>query len=76
MAAVNYGRPIPGNEYPKPYLRACSDWFGKLSPRDREIAHSVAMAYGLGDDEGAVRIAARLPPAPTCPEPRLIGRPS
>jgi hypothetical protein len=67
LAAVNYGRPNPGNTYPKSYLRACSEWFSELRPRDREIAHSAAMAYGLGDDDEAERIATRLPAAPKCP---------
>jgi hypothetical protein len=67
LAAANYGRPIPGNEYPRSYLRACSEWFGKLSPRNREVAHSAAMAYGLGDDDEAERIATLLPRAPRCP---------
>jgi hypothetical protein len=68
LAAVNYGRPSPGKEYPRSYLRACSGWFGRLSPRDREIAHLAAMAYGLGNDDQAEKIAAWLPLAPKCPD--------
>jgi hypothetical protein len=68
LAAVNYGRPSPGNEHKRSYLRACSNWFKELTPRDREIAHSAAMAYGLGDDDEAMKIAAGLPPAPKCPD--------
>ena len=31
LAAVNYGRPNPGNTYPKSHLRACSEWFGLVN---------------------------------------------
>jgi putative transposase len=37
LAAVNYGRPSPGKNYPRAYLRSCSDWLGELSPQDRQI---------------------------------------
>jgi len=57
----------PEGEFFVAYLRACRQWYGRLSEHDTLLAAKAAFTYRTGDKGAALEIATALPAAPTCP---------
>ena len=49
------------------YRDALKRWFTALSPSNKKVTKIARAAFDRGDDAGAKKAAAGLPPAPVCP---------
>ena len=49
------------------YRDALDHWFTALTPGDKRATTNARAAFDRGDDAGASKAAAALPPAPVCP---------
>ena len=49
------------------YRDALNRWFTALYPSNKKVTKITRAAFDRGDDAGAQRAAATLPPAPVCP---------
>ncbi len=69
-------RPRPGAAMPGAVLLPLADvWHDSPDPLDAVMAHTFAVAFGLGDATGTVRFRAHARPVPSTAEPLAWDRP-
>ena len=66
-AALYHESPTAEGFFLSGYRRALERWFIGLSPDDQHATKVARAAFDRGNDAGALKIAACLPSAPTCP---------
>jgi len=66
-AVVNRYWPNKSKDDPETYTDACRRWYEGLSGSERAVAILAAATFQKGDEAGAERMAAALPPAPEYP---------
>ena len=66
-AALYHQWPSKDGFFLPEYRAALKLWFKGLSASDKMVTKGVRAAFDKGDDAGALKAAATLPPAPVCP---------
>ena len=66
-AALYHEWPSKDGYFLTGYRDALKLWFMALPPSDKMVTKIARAAFDRGDDAGALKAAAALPPAPVCP---------
>jgi hypothetical protein len=64
QAALNHDFATTDKDLPAEYLAACRRWYDAMADRDKAMAITARATFDNGDETGALKIAAALPPAP------------
>jgi hypothetical protein len=67
QAVLNHDRTDADKDLPPGYIADCWRWFHALRASDQVVASVAAATFAKGDEIGAEKAAAALPPAPVCP---------